>query len=174
MNGVKPLWVGTVTKWCQPMGNTSYTNAQIPIYSNTNIQIWISIGSTRHKMVLAHGKGPNSMDSSEIRMKNTFLPNVITWVRWLWDNDCDDWEREDNDCGDCGIMIVWGDGCEYSCGFTDGLMAWLHTRITPGNGAHADHWCIHSAHYVQSVDLGIIGAHYKVYTNRHHRCTLHT
>ena len=28
--------------------------------------------------VLAHGKGPNSMDSSEIRMKNTFLPNVIT------------------------------------------------------------------------------------------------
>ena len=122
---------------------------QIPIYSNTNIQIGISIGSTRHKMVLAHGKGPNSVDSSEIRDEKHLSSQCHYFrygrVRWLWDNDCDDWEREDNDCGDCGIMIVWGDGCEYSCGFTDGLMAWLHTRShlvmghTPTIGASIVH-----------------------------------
>ena len=41
-------------------------------------------------MVLAHGKGPNSMNSSEIRMENTFLPNVITLAmgEWEWD-DCE-------------------------------------------------------------------------------------
>ena len=39
-------------------------------------------------MVSAHGKGPNSMDSSEIMMKPTFLPNVITLAMGEWD-DCE-------------------------------------------------------------------------------------